>query len=245
MSDASTRTIPATPRRREAARREGLVPSAAPLAWAATATTTVLLLPAWGRATVPAATEMVREAIGAATGLHHAGWTDSVWAVVLPSLGLAMAGATAGLAVRVLCDGLSWQPGRLAFTFRRIDPLAGFGRMFSSRTALGLVGQAASLALLAVACVLGSGSLAAAVAGGLGDAVTAGWRVLAWLAAATVVVTICHYAVARMSFERRIRMTPQEFAEEAKALQSDPKIRLLHQAALNTRSARGTAASAH
>ena len=55
MADAADRTLPASPRRREAARRAGMMPAAALPAWAAGAATTLRLLPAWGRATLPAA----------------------------------------------------------------------------------------------------------------------------------------------------------------------------------------------
>jgi hypothetical protein len=66
MSDAAERTIPATPRRRELARRQGLMPLAALPAWVATVGTTLLLLPAWARATFPAATAMMQQSLSAA-----------------------------------------------------------------------------------------------------------------------------------------------------------------------------------
>ena len=52
MSDSADRTIPATPRRREAACRQGLAPRPHQVAWLAAAVTTLLLLPAWARATL-------------------------------------------------------------------------------------------------------------------------------------------------------------------------------------------------
>jgi flagellar biosynthesis protein FlhB len=50
------------------------------------------------------------------------------------------------------------------------------------------------------------------------------------LALAAALVAIAQYAISRWRFERRIRMTPEEFAEEARALQADPKVRLLQHA---------------
>ena len=55
MSDASERTLPATSRRRQLAEREGMLPTAALPAWGAGVAVTVLLLPAWWRATLSAA----------------------------------------------------------------------------------------------------------------------------------------------------------------------------------------------
>jgi flagellar biosynthesis protein FlhB len=69
-----------------------------------------------------------------------------------------------------------------------------------------------------------AGSAAAAPA-----AVAAPVAAAAPAAVAAACVAAARYAAARLRFERRIRMTPQECADEAKSLQADPKIRLLHQ----------------
>ncbi|NBW97897.1 MAG: hypothetical protein EBR28_14530, partial [Planctomycetia bacterium] len=44
--------------------------------------------------------------------------------------------------------------------------------------------------------------------------------------AAAAAVTAAHWGLARLAFERRLRMTPQEFREEMRGVESDPKIRL-------------------
>jgi hypothetical protein len=53
------------------------------------------------------------------------------------------------------------------------------------------------------------------------------WRSAAWLFAAATAVAACRWFVARRRFERQIRMTPEEFADESKSAQADPKVRLL------------------
>ena len=58
MSAASDRRLPATPRRREAARRQGVMPTAALPAWVASAVVAILLLPWWARTTLAATSEM-------------------------------------------------------------------------------------------------------------------------------------------------------------------------------------------
>lgn len=237
MSDSSDRTIPATPRRREAARRRGAMPTAAPLAWAATAVTAICLLPDWARATLSAAMEMMHGAIDAARGGVPAAWFPAAWfpapAVALPTVAVVLAAGTAGLAVRVLCDGLSWQPGRLAADLTRIDPFAGLARIFSGRTLLAVIGNAVGLTVLVIVAALSAAPLVTAVAAGDGwreptAAWMAAWRLLAWLAAAAAVVAACQYGWARRRFEQRIRMTPQEFADEAKSMQAETRVRLLH-----------------
>ena len=136
MSDSSDRVIPATPRRREAARRQGGMPTAALPAWVATAGTAVLLLPAWAATTMPAAAEMLRGTIsGAARAARHGDVAlPAVIAVVVPTVALVLAAAAAGIGVRILLDGFSWQPARALPMLRRIDPLAGLARIFSFRT---------------------------------------------------------------------------------------------------------------
>ena len=234
MSDTADRTIPATPRRREEARRQGLEPNATLPAWAASAATAILLVPAWARATIPAAAEAFREAVAAAAQ-PDAGipWPLSP-AVVLPSLGLIAASLAAGLAVRLACDGLAFRPGLAAFDLRRIDPLAGLRRIVSRGTLAGIAGQAVALAGLIMVATLAARPLVAVVAappaqGEMAAAGYAAWQTLVWLVAAAAAVAACQWLLTRRQFERRIMMTPQEFADETKDLQAAPRVRLLNQ----------------
>lgn len=236
MSDSSERVIPATPRRREAARREGMMPVAALPAWAASAGVAILLLPAWGRATVTAAADALRLAIATAAGPRQV--AEAAWplpaALVLPTLGVVVAAAAAGLAVRVLLDGVSWQPARALPDPRRIDLLAGLRRIVSGGTLATALGNGAGLAILVAAAAF---VLAPLVAGaGAADPFTdpgawigGSWRAAVGLAAVAAVVSACQWALSRLRFERRLRMTPQEFADEARSMQADPRVRLLQQ----------------
>ena len=237
MSDDPSRTIPATPRRREAARREGLGAPADLPAWAASAATAILLAPAWARATIPAAAESVREACAAAAA---SGGTvaNLPWplppAVILPTLGVVAAAAAAGLAVRLATDGVAWQPGRAAPDLGRIDPLAGLRRIFSRSTVATIGTAAAGLMVLGVAAFVLARPLLVVQAWPVtgehvGSLAATGWRALIWLVAAAAAVAAFQWLLARRRFERRIRMTPQELADEVKDLQADPRVRLLQQ----------------
>lgn len=205
------------------------MPTAAPLAWAAAALTAVVLLPAWARSTLPAATDMLRRSLhpsaaGIATGdLVPAG-------LILPAIGLVLAAAVAGLAVRFACDGFTWEPGRLAPRLTRVDPAAGVARILSTRTLLLALGGGIGLMVLAGAAALASAPLLGTMTtprldGDPAGAALAGWWTLVGLATASLAVGAAQYAVARLRFERRIRMTAQEFADELAALQADPKVR--------------------
>jgi flagellar biosynthetic protein FlhB len=240
MSDTADRSIPATPRRREAARREGAMPDAAALAWAAAAITTVLLLPAWARATWPAATAVCAAwlAVAGLPADHGPGGVAFPLAVVWPTVGLVLTAAAVGLGVRWVVDGPSCLPGRVAPDPARIDPLRGLRRIVSLRTLGVVVGNAAAVAVLGgVALVSARPLLASAAlpaAEPLGRLVVA-WRALVPLAVTAAAVAVAQYGVVRWRFERRLRMTPREFAEEARSLQADPRVRLL----LGRRSAAG------
>lgn len=230
MSDEADRTIPATPRRREAARHEGLMPTADPLAWGAASLTAVLLLPAWARATIPAATEMLRRSLAPTDILPGPGAVAPV-GLLLPVVGLVLAAALAGITVRIVCDGFAWEPARLAPRLSRLDPVSGVARILSARTLLTALGSGLALVVLvATTLAAATPSIGATATARLdGDptrAAVAAWWTLVCLATAALLVALVQYAIARLGFERRIRMTPQEFADELRSLQSDKKVRL-------------------
>jgi flagellar biosynthetic protein FlhB len=236
MGDASDRTIPATPRRREAARRAGLSAPADLPAWAASGATTLALAPWWARATIAAAADDVRETFTAT--LAGDGMGGQAWplpaAVALPTIVVVAAAAAAGLGARFACDGLSCQPRRVVPDLRRIDPLAGLARIFSRATLGTLLTAAAGLVILVATAVVAGRPLLAVQAtppepGELGPLAAVVWRMLAWLVTVAAAVTGCQWMLARRRLERRIRMTPQELAEEQKEMQADPRVRLFHQ----------------
>jgi flagellar biosynthetic protein FlhB len=240
MGDADDRTIPATPRRRELARRQGGMPLAHQPAWAAAAATTVLLLPAWARATFPAATEMMRGALTAAVidgGSAAPRAAPAVpLAMLVPTAAVIVAAGVVGLAVRLLLDGGGWRPSRVAPSLDRISLIAGLARIFSARTAVVVATSAAALATVTAVGILFVGPLVAV----LGEPAAAAEpellmppmrRALVAVAAGSVVLAAGQWIMARLRFERRIRMTPQEYADEARSMQAAPQVRLMQRRA--------------
>lgn len=235
MSD--DRTLPATPRRREQARRQGLMPMAALPAWVAMVATAILLLPSWARATLPAAAAMMRQAIGAAT--LPAGPEPEIGMLLpvglfLPTVAVVAACGVAGLAVRFALDGSRWQLSRAAPTLSRVDPLGGLSRIFSSSTLGALALNACGLAALTAAMVFASRSLVAVIRDGALDGhhaplFLAAQHVILMLVALAALVAAGSWGLMRLRFERRIRMTPQEMADEARSMQADPKVKFMLQ----------------
>jgi flagellar biosynthetic protein FlhB len=232
------RTLPATPRRREQARRQGLMPMAALPAWVAMVATAILLLPSWARATVPAAAAMMRQAIGAATATP--GTAPPEIGVLLPigllvpTFAVVAACGVVGLAVRFALDGSRWQFSRAVPTLSRVDPLGGCARIFSVATLGSLALNACGLAALTAAAAYASRSLVAGLRDGAIDGhhaplfLSAQQAILALVAMAAVVAA-CSWGLMRLKFERRIRMTPQEMADEARSMQADPKVKFMRQ----------------
>lgn len=211
------------------------MPTAALPAWAASAGVAILLLPAWGQATVTAAAEAMRAAIAGAAPLPGRA-AETAWplpaALVMPTLGMVAAAAAAGLAVRFLLDGFSWQPARALPAWGRVDPLAGLRRILSFGTLTTTIGNGIGLAILVAAAAFVMRPLLAAAGAADAFAEPASWVAAMWRAAVGVVavaalLSVCQWGLARLRFERHIRMTPEEFADEAKSMQADPKVRLL------------------
>ena len=235
MSD--DRTLPATPRRREQARRQGLMPMAALPAWVAMVATALVLLPSWARATLPAATAMMRQAIAAAVGSHTEPLEAAAFlpaGLLLPTVALVAACGIVGLAVRFALDGSRWQFSRAAPTLSRVDPLGGLARIFSASTLSALAMNACGLAAMTAAAASASQSLLVvlrdgAVAEDQATLFLAAHRGLVTLVVAGAAVAACSWGLMRLRFERRIRMTPQEMADEARSMQADPKVKFMRQ----------------
>lgn len=235
MSDDADRSIPATPRRREAAREAGAAPNAALPAFVALVAAAVLLLPSWSRSAVPAAGSYMRESLAAAFEARPAATVDVAVllppGLVVPTAALVVATAGAGVCVRLLLDGSAWRLGRAAPRWRRIDPLAGLARILSTATLRAVLWNAACLAVIAAAAAMACGPLVGLLRAP-GPTLEAERPLAALRAAilpvlaAAAAVTAAHWGLARLAFERRLRMTPQEFREEMRGVESDPKIRL-------------------
>lgn len=246
MADASDRVIPATPRRRDAARQQGAMPTAAVFAAVAMAATALVLVPGWLTLTVPAAIDFFRRSLAAAIR----GPADPLAEIVLPPLllvvptaAVVIAAAAVGLALRAVLDGSAWRLERAAPTWQRIDPLHGMARIFSGQTLAAIVTNAVSLVAIVAAACFAAAPLVSLVAAA--DA-TAGVEV--WLGAvrsltfptvaAAAAVAAAQWGLARLRFEKRIRMTPQEFQEEMKSMEADPKVRLRREQASRSHTAR-------
>jgi flagellar biosynthesis protein FlhB len=133
-----------------------------------------------------------------------------------------------------MLDGPAWRPARVMPAFDRISLLGGLARIFSTATLMSLAGHACGLAVLVTAAALSARPLVAVIGSGEiahdpARLFAAAQQAILPLVAAAAVVAACTWAFSRLRFERRIRMTPQEYADEARSMQADPKVRLMRQ----------------
>lgn len=235
MSDAADRSIPATPRRRAAAREQGAAPNAALPAFVALVAAAVLLLPGWSQTALPAAGGFLRESLAAAFVAPDRDAIDLRLIfpaqVLLPTAALVLATAGAGLCVRFLFDGSAWRLARAAPRWRRIDPFAGFARVVSLSTLRAVLWNGLCLIVLVAAAAFAAGPLLALLESSApivdaGPAIAALRGTLVPVLLAAAAVAAAQWGVARLAFERRLRMTPEEFKEEMRSLEADPKIKL-------------------
>ena len=234
MSDTAERSIPATPRRRAAAREQGAAPNAAIPAFTALMAAAVLLLPGWSQTVLPAAGGFMRESLAAACAARVPGGIDLPLLfpaeLLLPTAALVVAAAGAGFCVRFFLDGSTWRLARAAPRWRRIDPVAGVARVLSLATLRAALWNGLCLAVLVAAAAFATGPLASMLQqpGPLldaGSAIAALRGLLLPVLIAAAAVAAAQWGVARLAFERRLRMTPEEFREEMRSLEADPKIR--------------------
>ena len=229
---------PATPHRRQEARRQGHVARSSDLASAALLLAGLALLLLLGQQVVQFFFALAREQLGSEAWLeadrgfilgHGYEVLLELTKVVAPIFGLLLAFA---VLVHVLQTGFLWLPEKLTPDFDRINPLSGFSRMFSVATAIRL---AMGLVKLFVVSLVAGWTLyqrrdeLLGIAGlDLPQLAFFIVDVLIWttvkIALTLLALAVADYLYQRFRHERDLAMTPQEVREETKGLQGDPQL---------------------
>lgn len=233
------RTEAPSPRRREEARKQGLIAVSGDL------NTGVLLLIAAaalasGARTIggglidSARAPLTRPCTGDLTIAHAQVILADLFLHALRSVGFLFALLfVGGVALGLLQSGFAFYPDILSVKWERLDPTAGLKRVFSLgsgvRTVTSLL-KVGLMTLLAVIFVRGRiGLIARAGEGSLVGSVALGWDLLSRLflaiAVAMLIVGLFDYAMQRYRTERQMRLTRQEAKEELKQEEGDPQIR--------------------
>jgi len=233
------RNQPATPRRREEARRRGHVARSADLSSAGVILAAVLALYLLGG---PLARALTGSAVGVLERLATLGLQeDNLFldlgvlfaAALLGALPLLGVVAAAALGVNVLQTGFLFAPEAVAPKGERLDPVRGLARIFSvrslARLATGLLKVAAVAAVVGVSLWARRERLAALAGLPFEESLAFALDTLFLLsiraALALLVLGILEYGYQRWQHERDLRMSRRELREELRRFEGDPRVR--------------------
>ncbi|MCL4559590.1 MAG: flagellar biosynthesis protein FlhB [Chloroflexi bacterium] len=233
------RTEAPTPRRLEDARSEGQVARSLELNTASILLVGALLLGGPGKALLDGMKASLTDALSALPG---ATITDSWlrdWLItelirVVPSLGVVMVGLlVTGVSVTLVQTGFLWTSKRIGFDFKRVNPLTGLQRIFSTQglvelgralLKLGLVGWVAYTSLQGESSELlrlSQMDFLSALQDWSNLALSLAIRV----GGAYVFLAAADYAYQRWKFMRSLRMSKEEVKEDLKRSEGDPFLR--------------------
>lgn len=236
---ASERTERATPRRREQARRRGQVPRSTDLTSALALLASAFFLPwyaAWAGRSLwtylqrsfgePLPRDLSPERVLELTWISGTTFLQ----LTLPILALFL---FVGMGATLAQAGVVFAPEVLKPDLRRIDPFAGFGRLFSRRSlfetgkALFKIGVVIALTYPLIRRDLPryadlTGANPSIIARAIGLSIR---DLVLRISAAYLALAIADYAFQRWDLEQRLRMTRQEVKEELRQTEGDPEIK--------------------
>ncbi len=233
------RTEPATPRRREEERERGHVARSADLSSAVVLLAAVLALELSGRSLVGGIFSGAAGLLGGLGRVDGEGpnlllqFGGAFTAALLGFLPFILVVVVAALGVNLLQVGFLFTGEPLVPRLDRLDPVAGLGRIFSTRAAarllMGLFKVAAVGAVVGLtiwserARLAGLGGLA--FEGVLGAATEIMFVLSLRAVLLLLVLAILEYGYQKWQYERDLRMSKQEVREELKRYEGDPRIR--------------------
>ena len=241
--DQGEKTEDATPRKRREAREKGQVAKSADVTAAAVLGTAAAVWWVWGLDAAAALAGLTAESLSSATPLVTESDARATLAAhaytggrhLAPGIILLACAAAAGLLGQF---GVLLSPQAAAPKLSRVNPVSGFGRLFSARAVARLGGGVAKVVALAVAAglvvwwflpdLVGMAALAP-TAEGAGLVLARTHKAVAVLAAALAAVLAAlagaDYLFQRWQHERDLRMTKQQVRDELKSQDGDPQLK--------------------
>jgi flagellar biosynthetic protein FlhB len=241
MSDteAPERTESATPKRLEEARKRGQVPRSPELGAAAVVLTAGAAMVGLGDKLVggmhgimSSGLQLQREQLGdagAAVQVFQRSMLDGLM-VAAPLLGLIF---LAALSAPLVLGGWNFSTEALGFKFERIDPMAGFGRMFAVRSFVDLGKAFAKFLFVGLVAVLVLYSHRADIAllarepigVAMGHSLSLAAHSLLSMAGALGVIAAIDVPFQLWSHARALRMTREEVRQEHRESEGSPEIK--------------------
>jgi flagellar biosynthetic protein FlhB len=241
MAEGEEKVHPATPKRRDEARRRGQTARSADLTGAVGLLAAVIALHLALPSGLASLTGYVHHAFtfdiadarasGAfddrlRSGLHEAA------VIVAPAI---LAALILGVFAAAVQTGFLVAPQALAPQWNRVSPASGFARLFSRRAAFDVTKGLLKLAILGIigfvlargalfdgtAAALSRMGLMAALATFLGLL----WRFGLWVGIALLVLGVADFAFQRYEHERELRLSASELRRETRESEGDPHVR--------------------
>ncbi len=241
--DRSNKTEPATPKRKEDARKKGQIAISRDLSTAVILLSGIGLLAAMLPVGLQKMTEMTRQGLTLSfpVAFYKDMSIEQVYEVVIQagltvvtlSLPVLMGILVMGSGASLLQSGLLWRADAIQLDAQRISPIKGLSRLFSLRSVIELV-----KGLLKIAIVTGVGlwvarydvlQIPGLIGFDMGTAlqVTGGLSLKVGLAVAGAIAVLAgfDYFYQRYEWERSLRMSKEEVKEEHKSAEGDPLIK--------------------
>ncbi|MGE5417132.1 MAG: flagellar biosynthesis protein FlhB [Acidobacteriota bacterium] len=236
---AGEKTEQATPRRREEARRKGQTFRSVDL------NSAVIIIATFGMLyfTFPSMLAEMHKFMahylveGAGdvltTAVAHAIFLDSITLLAKCTLPIAGAAMIAGIAVNLAQVGFIFSSETLEFKLERIDPIAGFGRIFSKRALVELVKSLSKVAIVGYVVYsvcqkyiiffpafmdMGIAQIGSSIA-------TIIFEMAMKVALALLILGLADYFYQRWEYEEGLKMSKQEVKDEYKQMEGDPQIK--------------------
>ena len=235
---AGERTQDPTPHRRQQAREEGQVAKSQDLGSAAILVLGILTLMLMSTQVTAFVRELFQRELhsGVQLSVDPGYFLNEWWWIVgqlgrtiLPAMALLLVGA---VLVDVAQVGFLFLPDKLAPDLTRLDPLKGFGRIFSlmnaARLGFGIFKILVVAAVAGVVVYQERNTILGLAARSLPDVAQYLCDMLLWtalkVAVALLILALFDYGIQRWKHEQDLKMTPQEMREEMKNLEGDPQI---------------------
>jgi flagellar biosynthesis protein FlhB len=228
-----------TQRRREEAREQGQVARSPDLTAATLLLAFMLLMNTFGTGLIGALRRAMEEMLSAdwlgntdVAGMKSA-LARPLLAVVGAAAPLLLGGVVVAIVINLLQVGFNLNTKKLAPNFAALNPMAGFGRIFSRDS---LVHTVMSLLKLGLVLWIGWSAVSSRMdqvlavqerdyvgAFALGASVV--YAVGIRIAVVLFILALLDYGWQRFSHEQKLRMTKQEIKEEMRHMEGDPKIK--------------------
>ncbi|MEX0792835.1 MAG: flagellar biosynthesis protein FlhB [Pirellulaceae bacterium] len=228
----------ATQHRRDQAREKGQIPKSQDLISAAMLIGALGTLNYFGEGLIGFLADFTRDELGTVPPLqmtmnqatHHA--VLATWRLAVAMVPILLVIMTTGIAMNVGQTGFMFLPNKLTFDVQKVNPISGFGRLFSIANAVKfgfgifkiivVMAVAAICIWLDIEAILGLSSLGTLeVARYLLD--SAFWISMK-IGAALLILALLDFAFQRWKHEQDLKMTKEEVREEVKSMQGDPQI---------------------